>query len=469
MYLMNDRIRHRNRIILFTVFFILGSIFNCLNTMALELSFKQALDKMYIVNESLKASKSGVDKSEYERKAAQGLYFPKLWMDGKHTYIDDDIVIDLNDIRSVMGTLHGIDPEILPSFETTVQDSQFSNANISFSWTIFTGGKILAANRAAEANVMENKEQLLHTRSILTTELAKRYFGYILSKEAVKVYKEVLDGIEQHLNQAQKLEESGMLANSERLHAEVAYADALRNYKRSVRKTNIAQAGLKNTLSSEETITPLSNLFLTKKIKRLEEYIDSAQKYNHLLKGIAAKKEQAIQKYQAEKSSHMPNVYLFGKYELYKNDLTLLEPEWAAGAGVNLSLFEGFSNTHKIMAAKKLKEQIRHFEEKAKRDIDTLVENNYNEIMMEIEQFEALTTSKKFANENFRVRKRAFKAGMATSLSVVDAQLALSKVKFERLNAVYAFDIALAELLEVCGLSEQYEGYQHNNDVEVQF
>jgi len=136
---------------------------------------------------------------------------------------------------------------------------------------------------------------------------------------------------------------------------------------------------------------------------------------------------------------------------------------------VNLPLFEGFSNTHKIMAAKKLKEQIRHFEEKAKRDIDTLVENNYNEIMMEIEQFEALTTSKKFANENLRVRKRAFKAGMATSLSVVDAQLALSKVKFERLNAVYAFDIVLAELLEVCGLSEQYEAYQHNNDVEVQF
>ena len=89
--------------------------------------------------------------------------------------------------------------------------------------------------------------------------------------------------------------------------------------------------------------------------------------------------------------------------------------------------------------------------------------------MMEIEQFEALRTSMEFANENVRVRKRAFNAGMATSLSVVDAQLALSKVKIEKLNAVYEFDVALAKLLEVCGMSGQYERYQDYNDVEVQF
>ena len=469
MYHNNNGLGHIKKIILFTVFFIIVFGFNCLSIMAEELSFKQALEKMYNVNESLKASKSGVDKSEYEKKAAQGLYFPKLWMDGKHTYIDDDINIDLNDIRTVIGTLHGINPSILPSFESKVQSSHFSNADINFSWMIFTGGKITAANKAADAYVLENKEQLLYTKSILTTELAERYYGYILSMEAVKVYRQVLEGIEQHLNQAKKLEKSGMLAKSERLHAEVAYADALRQYKKSVRKTQIVQAGLKNTLSSEETITPVSNLFLTQKIKSLEEYIEDARNNNHLLKKIAAKKEQAIQSVIAQKSAHMPKVYLFGTYELYQDDLTLLEPEWAAGVGVNLSIFEGFSDTHKIMAAKKLKEQIRYFEEKAKRDIDTLVEKIHNELMMEIEQFEALKTSMEFANENVSVRKRAFKAGMATSLSVVDAQLALSKVKIEKLNAVYEFDVALAKLLEVCGLSEQYESYQNYNDVEVQF
>jgi outer membrane protein TolC len=457
------------RILLFALIFILVSDFNCSNIMAEELSFNQALERMYSVNESLKASKSGLDKSEYEKKAVQGLYFPKLWMSGTHAYIDDEITVDLNDIRTVIGTLHGINPSLLPSFESKVQDSQFSNADINFSWMIFTGGKITAANKAANASVLEHKAQLLYITSILTTELVERYYGYILSMEAAKVYKQVLDGIEQHLNQARKLEKSGILSNSERLHAEVAYADALRQYKKSVRKTQIVQAGLKNTLASRETITPVSNLFLTRKIKSLEEYIEDARINNHLLKKIAAKKEQAIQGINAQKSSHMPKVYLFGTYELYQDDLTLLEPEWAAGVGVSLPLFEGFSTTNKVMAAKKRTEQVRYIEAKAKRDIETLVEKIHNELMMEIEQFEALKKSMEFANENVRVRKRAFGAGMATSLSLVDAHLALSKVKIEKLNAVYEFDVALAKLLEVCGLSQQYNSYQNYNDVEVQF
>ena len=469
MYPQKNGIRHIEKITLFAIFFIFVSGFNCLNIMAKELSFKQALEKMYIVNESLTASEFGVKKSEYERKAAQGLYFPKLWVDGKHTYIDDDISISLNDIRTVIGTLHGINPAILPPFDSKVQNSQFSNANINFSWMIYTGGKISAINRASDAKVIESKEQLLYTKAILTTELAKRYYGYILSMEAVQIYKQVLDGIEQHLNQAKKLEQSGMLAKAERLHAEVAFSDALRKHKKSVRETQIVQAGLKNTLSSSETITPVSRLFLTKKIDSLDAYFNNARQNNHLLKRIAAKKEQVIQNYSAEKSAHLPKVYLFGQYEIYQDDLTLLEPEWAVGVGVNLSLFEGFSHTHKIMAAKSLKEQVRYVEKKAKRDIHTLVEKKYNELMMEIEQFEALEASTNFANENLRVRKRAFKAGVSTSLSVVDAQLALSKVKIEKLNAVYKFDVALAELLEVCGLSETYEDYQHNDDVEVQF
>jgi outer membrane protein TolC len=334
---------------------------------------------------------------------------------------------------------------------------------------VFTGGKLLAANRAADARVVENQEQLLYTESILVTELAKRYYGYTLSMEAATVYQQVMDGIEQHLNRAKKLEMNGMLATSERLHAEVAYADAVRTYKKAIRKTDLVQAGLKNTLSSEETITPVSPLFLTKKIQVLEKYLESARQKNHVLKKIAATKEIATQGYKAELSSHLPKIYFFGKYELYKEDLTILEPEWAAGVGIRFSLFEGLSHTHKIMAAKKQKEAVRYYEAKAMRNIQTLVEKKYSELMTAIEQFDALEASMRFAMENMRVQKRAFKAGMTTSLNVVDAQLALSKVKIEKLNAVYAFDVALAQLLEVCGLSQTYGVYQNNDDVEVQF
>ena len=57
---------------------------------------------------------------------------------------------------------------------------------------------------------------------------------------------------------------------------------------------------------------------------------------------------------------------------------------------------------------------------------------------------------------------------MATSLDIVDAQLALSRVKIERLIAAYEFDVSLAKLLEASGQSEHFEEYLSRADVEVE-
>ncbi len=63
MFQQNNKIKHIKKIIFCAVFLNIVSGFNGMSIMAEELSFKQALEKMYTVNESLKASKSAVDKS----------------------------------------------------------------------------------------------------------------------------------------------------------------------------------------------------------------------------------------------------------------------------------------------------------------------------------------------------------------------------------------------------------------------
>ena len=61
------------------------------------------------------------------------------------------------------------------------------------------------------------------------------------------------------------------------------------------------------------------------------------------------------------------------------------------------------------------------------------------------------------ARENLRVRSRGFEEGVATSLDVVDARLSLGRVELGKLAAARDFDVALAELLEAAGQTEQYE------------
>ncbi len=454
---------------LFLTFIVIVFFLPC-TAEAIELSFGKALEIMHIKNESLQAARMEKKQRMYEKSAARGLYFPKLTANSRYTRINDPITIDLNDIRTAMLTLHpAVQPEMIPPFELSVQDDRFWRVSANLTWPVFTGGRILAANRAADARVKESKEKLRYTESILISELANRYFGLCLAQDVVKVRQQVLDGMDAHLFQARKLEENGMIARSERLHAEVTRAEAYRHIKRAVRNADIARTALNNTISSDEPIEPTSPLFLLRYIEPLPVFRKMAVSRNPILKQIIAKQELAHQGYKKELGSFYPEIYLFGMRELYKHDLTLLDPEWAVGIGANLTLFDGLSRSNRVKAAKKMEKRISCLKQKAIRDIETLVEKRYQELMKAMEQFEAIQASFEFAEEYLRVRTRAFEEGLATSLDVVDAELSLSRVKIERLTAVFEFDVTLAGLLEACGNSEQFEAYQTGAHMEVEF
>ena len=48
-------------------------------------------------------------------------------------------------------------------------------------------------------------------------------------------------------------------------------------------------------------------------------------------------------KRKAEYSEYIPKLIAFGRYEFYKDNLTLLDPEWYVGIGLRWTLFDGLS------------------------------------------------------------------------------------------------------------------------------
>lgn len=435
-----------------------------------EMSFPEALKRLNERSDALKAARQETEQRKYEKAAARGLYFPRVQFGMKYTQIDDPIVIDLNDIRSVILKLHPAVPSSgIPSFELAVQDDKFLKGNINAVWPVFTGGQIIAANKAAKSLLADAKEKQRSTESVLAGDLVKRYFGLKCAGKVRAVREEVLEGMEQHLHDARSLEENGMISKGERLHAEVARAEADREYKRSVRDEELAQTALNIMLSETEPVEPTTSLFLVKKYEPLEYFLTVARERNPILKQIGAQKEAAHQSYMKEIGAILPQLSLFGQYELHRHDLTVMEPEWAVGIGVTLPLFEGGSRVNKIGSAKSVESRVGYLEAQAEKDIEVLVEKRYQELGKALEQFEMLETSLASAQEHLRIRKRSFEEGYAMSTDVVDAQLALSKVQIGRLASAYDFDVALAELLEACGISERFEDFRAHADMEVFF
>ncbi len=454
-----------------------------------ELNFTQALRIMTDTNRSLRAASSEIQMREYQKKAAIGLFLPKISISGLYTHLDAPLTLDLNPIRDAIYQLHppgSLVPKIPPSssyygatlpdgylgnWEETIQKQDFWTLSASLRWPVFTGGKILAANRAAGARLDEANCKFLYTKSKLTTELAQRYFGLRLRMKVIEVRKEVLDGMDKHLHQARLLEKNGMIAEAERLHAEVVRAEADREYKKSMRDEDIARTALKNTLSynRQDRLKPASPLFLLGKIESLDYYRKQALERNPVIKQIKANRRLVHQGYMKEMARYAPNIFLFGTKELYKKDFSEYAPEWFIGAGATFTLFDGLSRYHSVKAALSLESQVKLMESKMKSDVQALVEKSYNELMKDIEQFEAIEASIKFAEEYLRVRNKAFKEGFATSIDLVDAQLSLSKVKIDRLKALYEFDVSFARLLEVSGLSDRFDMCRKSKGTEVEY
>ncbi len=356
---------------------------------------------------------------------------------------------------------------LIRPFETEVQDDRFVKGEVELTWPIYAGGAIEAANRAADARLDDARHQSRATLQELVAELARRYFGLCLAVEARAVRRQVLDGMEQHLYQATRLEEEGMIARAERLHAEVARAEAARELAAADQDLRLAQAALRSLLDVRHDLRPESRLFILHELPPLEDLQRDAADANPNLRRLAAQHELAQSALAAERAQALPEVAFFARHELHTGDLTILEPRWAAGVGVQLNVFDGFARGHRVEAARAAVGMVEHLQEGARTDVDLLVEHHYRRARKALEQFDALSATIELAEESLRVRTRAFEEGFATSLDVVDARSTLAGVQLARLASAHDFVAELADLLAATGHAEGVVLYAQRADLEV--
>lgn len=437
-------------------------------TKPVSLSFVDAVTLLHERNQQLLAAAEGQRRREEEQAATRGLTLPRVDLRARTTQIDQPISIDLAPIRTAMLALHPeVPPAAIPPFETEIQNDRFFKAELELSWPLYTGGAIQAANRAADARLDDARQQSRGTQQELFADLVSRYYGLCLAEQARAVRRRVLDGMDRHLYQATRLEEEGMIARAERLHAEVARAEASRALQAAEQDVQLARAALRALLVVQGDLHPTSELFIVHDLPSLEELQRSAEDNNPDLSRLAAQQELARSALAAERAAYRPTVAVFAMHELHTGDLTILEPRWAAGIDVRFNLFDGNARGHRVEAARATAGMVEHLQEGARNDIALLVEHHYRTMLKAIEQFDSLSATVNLAEENLRVRTHAFEEGFATSLDVVDARTTLAGVRLARLAAAHEFVTALADLLAVTGHAATFEQYAARADVEV--
>jgi outer membrane protein TolC len=325
-------------------------------------------------------------------------------------------------------------------------------------WPLFTGGKIKGANDAAKAELSISEEELRKTEGNLLTELATRYYGLSLGIQVLKVRQQMMDAAEQHYNDAQKLFDNGMIAKVEFLHAKVSRNEAERELKEAERNINIIRSGLGATLSFDSTVTilPASHLFINKELSDVSYWIAKAYNENPQIKQIEGKRDLINIKSKVNKGDYLPTVAMIGTYNLAEKNLSPYIPEWMVGVGLKWSLFEGLGRHNTLKADKTMEYQVNFAEQKAHSDLKAYLTKLYETLQMQMEQKNELEGTLELAEEYSESTQKAFKEGMATSTSVVEAFTKVAQVKALRLKIFYDYDVTLAKLLQTSGAPEQY-------------
>lgn len=160
------------------------------------LSFDEALQMVLINNEVMKQAGHHNRQMEEELKSVRMLRMPQVSLNANYIMLSDDITIDMHEIKDAITPLYGAlsqygvfsgipnpDPAtvgVMPylpaeistplvreqlaaglqkvengNWDKLIQKGQFGTLSAGVQWPLFTGGKINAANRAAQIRVNE--------------------------------------------------------------------------------------------------------------------------------------------------------------------------------------------------------------------------------------------------------------------------------------------------------------------------
>lgn len=463
-----------------------------------KMSFDQALQECREKNHTLKQADYLIQEKKQESKAAKSLYLPKIGISAQYIAMEEDLTLDLTPVRDAITPLYetlgkygnfssaGVPDNIATQnarakmldglnkvkngeWDKMIQEKQFGAIDATFDWPLYVGGKIRAANKAADIRYTEAKEIHRQKEGEMMSELVERYYGLCLARQAELVRKDVFTGMQKHLDDALKMEKQGLIANADVLNVRVFHSQAERELNKSKRTSSIVNESLLNTLAEDNgNIEPVSKLFYLDSIESIVYFKNMAKQNNPLLKQVETKKQLAIQGLKVEKSEFMPAVAITGMYDIANKDLSPYTPEWLVGIGMKWTLFDGTSRFRKVKAASLRSKQVGEYQEKANSDVETMIEKLYQELNMNKELLKDLETAKAYAEEYLKVREKGFREEMTNSTEVVDARLALSKIRVERLEAMYKYDVCLAKLLEFAGIPEKFTAYQSNINIKTE-
>ncbi|WP_343307166.1 TolC family protein [Chitinophaga niabensis] len=336
-------------------------------------------------NLAVEQARRSLQARQYQLKAEQSTYFPKVDLLAGYNYLSQPLEVNLQQVKNgivegssqqsvstansvyqqitgnplpqpvqdgIYNTTKGIINTVYPNYNPALSKQQYFTAALGLRQPIYLGGKLATARDIAKAE---------YESGIVNVELVEKQMDFLLAAAYIRILyfnavllsqERIVASMERNERFAISLVNNEIIPPYQRNWATVALTFARSRHENIALEKINAMVELKRLmqLPQDTTLTITDTLHY----KQLESILppEGFYKGNPTYKAVASKTALAESTVKASRSLSLPNIFGIASLNLYQRDLPITTPPWLVGVEMQWNLFSGFSHQKKVKATK---------------------------------------------------------------------------------------------------------------------
>jgi outer membrane protein TolC len=445
---------HSRCILLIPLFALLGSTQAAAQPRTLTL--EQAVQIAVRNNRQLAVARLEMDKADARVREAVGTALPSVSGSASYARAIKKSVFFLPEefLTGFHGALSGRVVALEVGADNSMQ-MELSATQILYNQMVFTG---VGASRIYQD---ASRELYRNTYNGTVASVRRAYYGAQFARSMHAVVGMALKNAEDNLATIRILNRQGLVSDYDFIRAEVQVDNARPSVIEAERNVVLAANGLKMLLgmSPDSAVEPAGELqWEPEDSARLADAETAALARNAGLRALEFQgrvSDAMVSLYRAES---YPTLAAFGNYTWQAQSNSFQNVPFARSAmiGLNLSinLFNGLQSRARVSQAQIESMQAQEQLRAARDGIVTQVQNVRLKLQESRRRIESLGRTVAQAEKGYGIAQTRYSSGSGTLLEINDADLALQRAHANRLQAIFDYNVAQAELDELLSAEE---------------
>ena len=443
-------------------------------------------------NASVRVADMEIERTGYARKGTYASLFPQIDLTGsfQRTIKKQVMYMDM-DMSSIMG---GGDEAGAGDGTSGGTGSEAGSGEGAPSlggggievgrWNSYSGG-VTAARPIVSAQLWKSirlsakdvelaVEKARSSRLDMVTQVKQAYYGVLLAKEALNVYKDVYDNAVRNFEQTRLRYNAQKASELDFTRAKSTVASAIPNVYNAESSVILALWQLKAVMGVDldQNIDVAGTIGDYASEMTYDQALgeDISLEYNTTMRQLAIQAEQLAMNIKIQKFAYIPTLsanFAFLETAM-TNDFKFSNYRWTpysyVGLSLNIPIFSGGKRLNAVRQAKVQASQLGVQMDDTERQLKIGIRQYLNTMETQMKSFSAAEEAVNTAAKAYGIAEKSYNVGRSTITELNDAQLALTQARLGVSQTVYDFVVAKSNLEKIMG----YDFIDENGNTDLE-